>query len=192
MPIAPSPRSIEKDSDLFHALTRPKLLSSFPRDSAAYVRVDASLRAYWHQIFDICPRLLDLSGPDGMAIYHPFMEFVQQQNLTLDWSFYLWMYELLKQTEYRDKLNDELLLELMGAAAARWAILDRGRNCGIVIGCREVSSVVVGWKCNKVDEGRQVELMEVDGAAAPKALFGHFFLPDFEFAEFPGWRDVPK
>lgn len=192
MSMTPLSQPIEKDCELFSALTRPALLTSFPRDSRAYVRIDASLRAYWHQIFDICPMLLDLTGPDGMAIYRPFMDFVERRELSLDWNFYLWIYEWLRQSEFRDRLSEEILLELMGAAAARWAVFDKGRNCGVAVGCRETPLLVVGWKCNKVDQGRQIELIEVEGLPQPNELFGCFFFADFTLSEFQGWQSLSK
>jgi uncharacterized repeat protein (TIGR04061 family) len=192
MQTAISPSSTEKDYDLFPAFTRPHMLQALPKDSKAFVRVDVSLRAYWHTIFDICPLLLDLAEQDDMAIFRPFMDYVEEKNLSLDWSFYLWIYDMLKQSRFRDRLGDELLLQLMGAAAARWAVLNRGRNCGLVVGCRDISTIVASWKCHQLEAGRQVEQLEVEGLPAPDGLFGCFYLPGFELDVFPGWEDIPR
>jgi uncharacterized repeat protein (TIGR04061 family) len=184
--------SIQKDCDFFPAFTRPALLRALPRDSRAFVRVDVSLRAYWHQIFDICPSLLQLSGADGMTIFLPFFEFVEAKKLTLDWNFHLWLYLWLKESQFRESVNEDILLELMGAAAARWAVLDRGRNCGVALGCQENDHVVIGWKCNCVDAGRQVELVEIANLPRPQQFFGCFFLGEFDLHHFPGWEELSR
>lgn len=185
-------QQLEKDSALLDALTRPPRIFDYPSGSVARVRVDAALRIYWHHIFDICPPLAEMSPPDGMTIFRPFMAYVDARGLTLDWNFYLWLYDWLRQSEFKDKINESILLELMGASAARWAILDKGRDCGVVVGCRDTASVVVGWKVNKVDKGRQVELLEIEDLPPPSELFGCFFAPTFELTEFPGWQSLTK
>ncbi|MFY9658037.1 MAG: methanobactin biosynthesis protein MbnC [Methylocystis sp.] len=177
---------------MLDALSRPSRIFDYPPDSRTFVRIDASIRIYWHHIFDICPRLLEMSLPDGGAIFRPFMDFADKRGLTFDWNFYLWLYDWLLQSEFRDRMNEEVLLELMGAAAARWAILDRGRDCGVVLGCRDTPSQVVGWKVQKVDEGRQIELLGIEDLPAPSELFGFFFVPKFELTEFPGWQSLSK
>jgi uncharacterized repeat protein (TIGR04061 family) len=185
-------QQLEKDSALLDALTRPDRILDYPRESRAFVRIDASVRVYWHHLFDICPLLLEMSPPDGGKIFGPFMAWADERGLTLDWNFYLWVYDWLLQSEFRERLNENVLLEIMGAAVARWAILDKGPNCGVVIGCRDTQNLVVGWKVRKVDEGRQVELLEIEGIPAPPELFGCFFVPDFELTEFPGWQSLTK
>lgn len=195
MTLAP-PTPAKTDSDLFDSLTSPSRLDDYPRDSRAFVRIDASLRAYWHTLFDICPQLLDLSGPDGMAIFRPFMAFAAQQDLTFTWTYYLWVHHWLTQSEFRDRVDDDLLLALMAAAAARWAILDRGDDCGIVLGNPGFQGLVAGWKCRTIRTGRQVERLDpAEPLPAPDGFdggFGCFTSPDFELDRFPGWRSIPR
>jgi uncharacterized repeat protein (TIGR04061 family) len=186
-----SPRHRD-DCELFDDLASPARLMDYPRDSRAFVRIDTSLRAYWHALFDICPELLELSGPDGMAIFRPFMDWAGEQNHTFNWTYYLLVYEWLRQSEFAGRLDDDLRLSLMGAAAARWAIRERGRDCGIALGSADMAGLVIGWKCCTVHTGRQIELVEPQEALpAPEGAFGYFLLPDFEFSSFPGWRRVP-
>jgi uncharacterized repeat protein (TIGR04061 family) len=174
-------------------MTSPSKLMEYPRDSRAFSRIDASLRAYWHTLFDICPELLALSGEDGMSIFRPFMEWAEQQGLTFSWTYYLWVYVWLEQSQFRDRLNNDLLISLMGAAAARWAILDRGLDCGIVLGCDKTMNLVAGWKCHTVHVGREVELIELDESPSlPPGRFGFFTVANFELGVFPGWQAIPK
>ena len=46
------------DRDLYPALMSPQLNAKYPADHKAFVRIDVSLRIYWHTLFDICPELL--------------------------------------------------------------------------------------------------------------------------------------
>ncbi|WP_158658912.1 methanobactin biosynthesis protein MbnC [Methylocystis bryophila] len=174
------------------ALSRPARIFDYPPESRAFVRIDASTRVYWHHLFDICPRLLEMSPPDGAAIFWPFMAWADECGLTLGWTWYLWVYHWLLQSEFKNRLNEEILLEIMGAAAAGWAIYDKGRNCGVVIGCRDTPNLVAGWKVRTVNTGRQVELLEIEDIPAPTELFGCFFAPDFELKTFPGWEGLSR
>jgi uncharacterized repeat protein (TIGR04061 family) len=182
------------DRDLYSALTSIEESERFPRDHKSYVRIDTSLRVYWHTLFDICPNLLELSGPDGMAIFRPFMAWAARRRLAFDWSFYLWVYVWLQESEFKERAQDgDLLQSVMGASAARWAILDRSRDCGIVLGCASTNDLVVGWKCNSVRAGRQVELIQPEESLPPPAdTFGYFVRPNFDLGGFPGWQGLSK
>jgi uncharacterized repeat protein (TIGR04061 family) len=190
--VAQFPLQFEKDSTLLSLLTRPARISEYPSDSREFVRIDAAIRLYWHQLFDICPLLLEMSPPDGGKIFSPFMDWADIQCLTFDWNWYLWVYEWLLQSEFRDQLNENILLEIMGAAAASWAVLDRGRNSGVVIGCRDTNNLIVGWKCQSVQTGRQVEMLEIEDLPKTPNIFGVFFVPDFDLSDFPGWESLAK
>lgn len=181
------------DRDLFGDLTVPARQSRHPRNSRAFVRIDTSLRAYWHTLFDICPQLLDLTGPDGLAIYRPFMVWAAERKLTFTWTYYLWVWCWLRQSEFRDRLSEELLISMMAASAGRWAGLDRGPECGIVVACPELSPVVAAWKCRSPGGARQAELLELEEPLpeAPEP-FGWFTVPEFALGAFPGWRPIPR
>jgi uncharacterized repeat protein (TIGR04061 family) len=188
-----SPMPDEIDSMVFDCLTDPQSLKRFSRESRAYVRVDLCHRQYWHTFFDICPRALDVSPPDGLDILHPFMAWAAREELTFDWSFYLWVYEWMRQSKFRDRLDEDLLIEIMGASAARWAVQERSSDCGLAIGSAGVPVLVVAWKCRKVDGGREVELIELEQPLPETpGFFGYFTLRSFEFDSFPGWRPIPR
>jgi uncharacterized repeat protein (TIGR04061 family) len=184
--------SMLKDSDLLDALTRPARIYDYPPESRAFVRIDAATRTYWHNLFDICPSLLEMSLPDGAAIFWPFMAWADERGFTLGWNWYLRVYEWLLQSEFKDRLNEDILLEIMGAAASGWAIYEKGPNYGLVIGCRDTPNVVVGWKVRKFNEGRQVEMLEIEDIPPPPELFGCFFVPSFELTTFPGWQSLTQ
>jgi uncharacterized repeat protein (TIGR04061 family) len=182
------------DRDLYDALTSIEESEKYPRDDKSFVRIDTSLRVYWHTLFDICPNLLEISGPDGSAIFRPFMAWAARRRLAFDWSFYLWVYVWLRESEFSERLNDDDLLQtIMGASAARWAVLDRSRDCGIVLSCADRNDLVVGWKCNSIRSGRQIELIQPEEALPPPGnLFGYFTRPSFDLDEFPGWQSLSR
>ncbi|WP_442755634.1 methanobactin biosynthesis protein MbnC [Methylocystis sp. JAN1] len=188
-----SPTSLPRtDRELYDVLASPKAIRDYPQDSLAYGRIDVSLRAYWHSTFDACPELLDLSGPDGMAIFSPFMEWARERGVRFTWSYYLWLYRWLERSKFGDRLSDELLQSLMGASAARWAIRDRSAAYGLAIGCAATRNLVVGWKCNSLSAGRQVELIEPEEPIpAGDEFFGFFTISTPEISTFPGWRSLP-
>ena len=186
------PRTVRTDAELLPALSVPALQSDFARESAAFVRIDTSLRAYWHTLFDVCPALLELSGPDGLRIFRPFMAWAEAQRLSLGWSVYLWVYRWLCQSEFAARLPPTLAETLLAASAARWAAVDRGRHAGIVLADAQAASpvLVAGWKCASVDGARRVERIALDEPLdAPPDRFGHFLVPGFTLDTFPaGWR----
>jgi uncharacterized repeat protein (TIGR04061 family) len=188
------PATARLDADLFDALTVPARLADYPRDSRNYARIDRSLRLYWHALFDICPRLLDLAGLDGAKIFQPFMAWASEQGVGFGWTTYLWVAEwLAQQPEFADRLDEALRIDLMGASVARWAVFDRSADAGLALAHPDVAGLVVGWKCRAVDVGRQVELVEPDEPLpAPSDGFGFFTLPGFDLDRFPGWRAIPK
>lgn len=190
-PLASPPRI---DADLLDALTVPARQGEYPRDSRAFVRIDTSLRIYWHTLFDICPGLLDLSGPDGLTIFRPFMAWAAEERLSLNWTFYLWADVWLRQSDFRDRLTPELRLSLMGASAARWATGDRSEAGGIVLGCADRPDLVCGWKTRSIEAGRRIEHIELeDPLPPPVGPFGFFTVVGDDLDDgFPGWTEIPR
>lgn len=188
-----SPEKPVVEADLLDVLMVPARQGDFPRDSRAFVRIDTSLRVYWHTLFDICPELLALSGPDGLAIFRPFMAWAAERGLSMNWTYYLWLYQWLLESEFENRVTPELALSLTGAAAARWATGDRTPDAGIAIGLAGRSELVVGWKCRSVDGGREIECLSLDEPLpAPEGLFGWFTMAGFELDHFPGWSPIPQ
>lgn len=181
------------DSDLLDALMVPARQGDHPRDSRAFVRIDSSLRAYWHALFDICPELLELTGPEGIAIFRPFMAWANEQKYSLNWTYYLRVYQWLLQSEFSARVTIEMARSLTAASAARWATGDRSVSAGIVLGCADFPELIVGWKCHTVNGGREVESLEMEGSLPTlPGLFGYFTVPKFEVDIFPGWTEIPQ
>jgi len=181
------------DSELLDALMVPARQADYPRDSRAFVRIDTSLRVYWHVLFDICPELLELSGPDGLSIFRPFMAWADARQLSMNWTFYIWVYQWLLESEFRDQVTNELARSLMAASAARWATGDRSTNSGIVLGCADFPELIAGWKCHSASGGREVERLELeDSLPMPQGRLGYFTVAKFELDNFPGWSEIPR
>jgi uncharacterized repeat protein (TIGR04061 family) len=190
--LSPAPARI--DADLFKDLMSPDRLATYPRESRAFLRVDISIRAYWHTLFDTVPKLLELSGPDGQAIFLPFMDWARENKLSFDWTFFLWVYKWLTQSQFRDQLSEELMLSMMSASASRWLGYDRDVDAlGVVLGSTALDGAVVGWKMNSVYcRLEQVERLTFEEPLPPPDdFFGYFVTPRFELDHFPGWRPLP-
>ncbi|EZI24946.1 methanobactin biosynthesis protein MbnC [Pseudomonas extremaustralis] len=186
-----SPRT---DADLLDALSVPERQADYPRDSRAFVRIDSSLRVYWHTLFDICPGLLALSGPDGLAIFRPFMGWAAEQRLSLNWTYYLWVDVWLQQSQFRQQLTPALRYSLMGASVARWATGDRSESNGIIVSAADLPDLVCAWKTQSLEGAREVEQIELsEPLPSPAAAFGFFTVASRNLEEgFPGWTDVPR
>ncbi|KAF2988752.1 methanobactin biosynthesis cassette protein MbnC [Methylocystis sp. MJC1] len=190
-----SPAPARLDADLLDDFANPERQSAYPRESRAYVRVDISIRAYWHALFDQVPELLELSGPDGRAIFLPFMEWARAKGVTFNWAFYLWVYGWLMQSGFRDRLGRDLLLRMMSAAAGRWIGVDRDTDrCALVIGSPMLEgAVVVGWKLKSLQTTViPVERLDLEEPlSSPAGHFGCFYAPSFDLDYFPGWKSIP-
>ncbi len=182
-----------KDSELLARLADPAARADFPPGCRAHVRIDISIRAYWHTLFDICPGLLDIADADGMEIFEPFMAWARREQLSMGWSFYIWVGRWLAQSAWRDRLDDELTQALLSAAAARWAVLDRSADVGVVLGRRDSDDWIIGWKPNTLAAGRRVERVSLDGQLPrPADDVGVFHLAGYELDSFPGWAPLPR
>jgi|SoiMethySBSTD1v2_1073268.scaffolds.fasta_scaffold11327_2 uncharacterized repeat protein (TIGR04061 family) len=187
------PSRIRIDSELLDALSAPASQQNYADDVRAFVRIDHSIRTYWHTLFDVCPGLLRLSGPDGQSVFRPFMAWAAEQRLSFGWSYYLWVYIWLRQSEFRGLLDSDLRLSLMAASAARWATFDRSKAAAIAIGCMEVQGLVCGFKPCALDASMTVEYQELEKAiASPDGQFGFFTSSGPEIDRFPGWYAIPK
>jgi methanobactin biosynthesis cassette protein MbnC len=121
------------------------------------------------------------------------MAWAAEQRLTFDWSYYLWVYTWLRQSEFRDLLDSELRLSLMAASAARWATFDRSRPGVVALGCVEMQGLVCGYKPRTYDTGRTVEILDLEESLpTPNGLFGFFTLSGPDIDHFPGWSPIPK
>jgi uncharacterized repeat protein (TIGR04061 family) len=192
--LSPAPARI--DADLYEDMMIPRRLGAYPRESRSFVRIDISIRAYWHTLFDAVPDLLDLSGPDGAAIFDPFMEWAREKRLSFDWTYHLWVCEWLLQSRFAKRVEPDLLLKLMAAAASRWSGRDRDlAHCGIVLGCPLIGTnkAVAGWKLSSI-ETRFIEVEQVEFGVSlppPEGNFGYFMTPGYELDFFPGWSPIP-
>jgi uncharacterized repeat protein (TIGR04061 family) len=181
-----------RDSDLLDNLMHPHHQAAYRSHPRAHARLDTSLRAYWHNLFDPCPALLKVADADGLEIFRPFMQWAQERCLSMNWTLHLGLYEWLRQSPFASCLNNELSDALMAACAARWAIIDRSDNAGLALGQRGNPAWLIGWKCRQIDGGRQITRVELAVALPePPNDFAYFLLPTFESDDFPGWREIP-
>ena len=184
---------VRTDRELADALTTPASQRNYADDPRAFVRIDHSIRIYWHTLFDICPELLRLSGPDGFSIFHPFMAWAAEQRICFNWSYYLWVYIWLRQSEFRDLLDSDMRMSLIAASAARWATFDRSKYGLIAIGCSEMQDLVCAWKPRASDSSRAVECLDLEESLPPpEGIFGFFTLSGPDIDWFPGWSAIPK
>ncbi|WP_394832102.1 hypothetical protein LVJ94_36845 [Pendulispora rubella] len=137
-----------------------------------------AMRLRWHGLFDPCPRVLALCPPDGADVFRRFLAWADRAKSKMDWSLHLELLVWLsRDPTHRDALDEDMILELLAAAASKWAIYDRGPNKGIVLGCqRTPCTLVVGWKCLSTERGRTVALAATSEPATEdlETLVGYF------------------
>jgi uncharacterized repeat protein (TIGR04061 family) len=193
LPLAPA--SVKIDADLYDDLANPARQKAYPRDSRGYVRIDMSIRSYWHTLFDTVPALLELSGPDGNAIFQPFMEWAEDNEISFHWTYHLWVYEWLLQSEFKRRLGPELALKMMAAAATRWTVEREPDQCLLVLGSPLIGNrAVVGRKLQTIKiDFLQIEQVEFDQPLPrPSGNFGYFTTPTFALDYFPDWLPIPR
>ena len=97
---ASSPASVRIDAELYRRFRKSgPCRSLIPRGIA---RLCAHRRQHPHLLaYTLRHRaaLLELSGPDGNAIFQPFMEWAEDNEISFHWTYHLWVYEWLLQSE---------------------------------------------------------------------------------------------
>jgi len=154
---------------------RARILPEGTRERAV---AEFAMRLRWHGLFDPCPRVLALCPPDGADVFRRFLAWADRTAATMNWSLHLELLVWLsRDPTYRNALDEDTVLELLAAAASKWAIYDRGPNKGIVLGCqRTPCTLVVGWKCLSTERGRTVALATISESATEdlETLVGYF------------------
>jgi methanobactin biosynthesis cassette protein MbnC len=121
------------------------------------------------------------------------MAWAAEQRICFNWSYYLWVYIWLRQSEFRDLLDSDLRLSLMAASAARWATFDRSKAAAVALGCMEMQGLVCASKPCALDASMTVEYIGLNAPLpSPDGMFGFFTLLGPEVDRFPGWRSIPK
>ncbi|XXX82224.1 hypothetical protein WMF30_26040 [Sorangium sp. So ce134] len=151
---------------------------------------EVALRGVLHSLLDPCVAIDRLGGGD---IFERFLAWAAEARASMGWQVHLSLIEwLAADAVYRDRITGEHLLEAMTAAASRWAMLDRGPACGVVIGCSRLpDKIVVGWKCRAPDEGKRIEILTVSDVPAPSKLIGWSTTLRFDLDDVEPWSDVP-
>mgnify|MGYP000844064339 CR=1 FL=1 len=62
------------DRSKLDALSLHRFLAGYPLTTKTFTQIDSNLRVYWHTLFDLCPGLLKLDGPDGMNMFRGFIK----------------------------------------------------------------------------------------------------------------------
>lgn len=182
-----------RDTALLDDLLNPDARSRYPQGTRPQVRVDMSIRIYWHALFDICPSLMALHDVDGADFFESFMAWSAQQGLSMDWHWYLWVWRFLAESSWQDQVQAGMKEELMAAAVARWALIDRSGAYGVVLGCDDTDDWLVAWKPQSLEHGRVVERITLEGAAPrPPQDLGWFTCDAPELSHFPGWQALPR
>lgn len=150
---------------------------------------DVALRVLAHALFDPCPAIEALADP---TILERFLAHAHAAGLSMDWTLHLELAAWLRSIDpYRERIDEEALVQAMAAAASRFVVLDRGPSCGVALACAHAPNrLVTAWKCSAPDVGKRIELLSVEETPPLPALFGYFFFPSFELDAFLPWTGV--
>ena len=121
------------DRSKLDALSLHRFLAGYPLTTKTFTQIDSNLRVYWHTLFDLCPGLLKLDGPDGMNMFRGFIKTACAQNLPLNWTLHASFYRWLLSSEFASKVNDEHLEAIMVAAVSLWCSNDTSGKVGIAL-----------------------------------------------------------
>jgi len=94
---------------------------SFPKNTNEYALASLSIRRLWHTIYDHCPKLLELCPPDGKKLLDEFLQYADDNSLSMNWTMHLHLLSWLNQHKiWREKIDNSIKEELMIASALRW------------------------------------------------------------------------
>lgn len=109
------------------------VLARHPAITRKYARYWDALCPYWDVLYERCPDVVELSQPDGMAVFIGFIKAAQLERLPMDWTLYLNLYRWLERSRFRQKVGLEHLQGLILTAAACWSVSDRSPDIGILL-----------------------------------------------------------
>lgn len=146
----------------------PDRARALPRGSKEREFAALCLRLVWHTVFDTCPGLLAAAPPDGSQVLEPFLAWAESQGLAMDWSLHAHLLAWLAvHPEAGVALDRERVVELMAAAASRWALGDQSPDRGILIASALLPDEgLLAWKPPSLEEGRKVLLVSLAGGQA--------------------------
>ena len=187
------PRAAELDP---RCLLAPARARALPEGSREREFAALCLRLVWHTLFDTAPGLLAASPPNGGRVLEPFLATADLAGLAMDWRLHGQVLGWLTvHPEVGVPLGQELVVELLGAAASRWALGDQSPDVGILLSSRLLPlQGIVAWKPPSLEEGRKVLLVDLAGVAATAENVGWWPLSernglDALPAEL-GWRPI--
>ncbi|MFZ3023469.1 putative natural product biosynthesis protein [Pseudomonas sp.] len=180
------------DRSKLDALSLHRFLAGYPLTTKTFTQIDSNLRVYWHTLFDLCPGLLKLDGPDGMNMFRGFIKTACAQNLPLNWTLHASFYSWLLSSEFASKVNEEHLEAIMVAAVSLWCSNDTSGKVGIALAHQHSSVVVVGWKTKGHKTASSLEVLEPEGFIPPKKDFGYLTLAQYQCDSPSGFKPLPK
>lgn len=180
------------DRSKLDALSLHRFLTGYPLTTKTFTQIDSNLRVYWHTLFDLCPGLLKLDGPDGMNMFRGFIKMACAQNLPLDWTLHASFYRWLLGSEFAAKVTAEHLEAVMMAVASLWCSNDTTSKVGIVLAHQHSPVVVLGWKTKGHKVSSTLDVLEPEGLVVPKKDFGYLTLTQYRFARPSGFKPLSR
>lgn len=170
------------------------VLARHPAITHKYSRYWEALCPYWDVLYERCPDVVQLSPPDGMAVFIGFIKAAQLERLPMDWTLYLNLYRWLSRSKFRQQVGHEQLRGLTLTAAACWCVSDRSADAGILLAHEAWPGKVV--RALKADPQRgpaSVEVREAHaGCPAPSWDFTYCPLEGGERDDCVMWLPIPR
>jgi hypothetical protein len=151
-----------------NAYPAPALLRGLPRQSRAHTLTWLSLRSFWHELYDPCPRLREHLGTSIDACFDAFIDAVVASGHRMDWTLHL------ELAAYCGIEAAGLLEEVCVAAVRRWVRMD----CTVAawIALRPAASaerVFVGVRASSLNQSPQVLRAKLPGHEEPPHGFAY-------------------
>lgn len=117
------------------------------------------------RIFQFAPKLLALSQCDGVDILDPFLQWAEQQKISMNWTAHLHLLNwLMQQEKLRTQINAGIVKELLTAAVIRWSLngLDHIAAKGIMVTSKHMPGVAAGlWKNKEANKTSKVIIIKL-------------------------------
>ena len=165
--------------------------ASLPEGSKERSLATLALRRLWHTVFDPCPGLAGLYGDKNRGFLDPFLEHAARRSLSMRWSLHAHLLAWMRG-EDPAALTPELEVELLAAAAARWANEDQSGAKGMLLySAGPPGAALAAWKLRAADQDVRVVLVDLP---APDLPAPGVYAAAFEEDRYPGapaWGPVP-
>ncbi len=144
-------------------------MKSFPASET--IIAELAVKNIYYRLFNHAPSVLTFSESAGRDILEPFLDYVSDHHLTMNWSLHVHLLNwLIKHPNWQPLVNVAVIKELLTGAVTRWSLtgLEHLSAKGMMVVSKHLPGTAVGiWKSDAADRPNKVVTIQLSQAGHP-------------------------